>query len=57
MATPRDNALGMLQEVVMLTPFAVELRYDFEFEPSREAAEAAVAAAEGVYELARGFLR
>lgn len=41
----------------MPTPFAVELRYDFEFEPSRETAEAAVAAAEGVYELARGFLR
>jgi hypothetical protein len=36
----------LLDEVVALTPFAVEARYDFEFWPDRVEAETAVAMAE-----------
>ena len=41
-----DASLGQLSEIVApLTPYAVELRYDFEFWPTTEAAQAARTAA------------
>ena len=44
-------------DIAMLTPFAVVLRYDFEFAPPYETAEAALSTAEGVYKVVRGFLQ
>lgn len=52
LCTGADPSFGSLTSVVEpLTPYAVELRYDFEFWPSTEVAEAARSSALAVREL------
>jgi len=55
---PLLPAIGILEDrIADLTPFAVHLRYDVEFEPSLSAAREALVTAEEVNQLVEESLR
>jgi len=60
MKSPREHALGLLEkaehDLVQLSPYAVEIRYDDTIAPDLDEARGALAAAREVHQLACGLL-